>query len=120
MSRFVRYGLSVVLVVLMAAAAAAAPYDFGGQTVRVSGTHPNATTFGINFEDARGMGHVQEVERMFNVKIEWVKDDSSYNPQTFIANVLAGDPVADIQLLDRGRAFHQIAAEGCWFPLDDI
>jgi multiple sugar transport system substrate-binding protein len=120
MSRLVRCGLSVVLIALLAVTAAAAPYDFGGQTVRISGTFPNATTFGINFEDARGIGHVQEVEEMFNVKIEWVNDDSAYNPETFIANVLAGDPVADIQLLDRGRAFHQIAAEGLLTPLDDI
>jgi len=97
-----------------------APYDFGGQTVRISGTFPDDKTFGINFEDARGIGHIEEVEEMFNVKIEWIDDNSSYVPETFIANVLAGDPVADIQLLCRYRAFYQIASEGLLTPLNDV
>lgn len=121
MSKTVRISFLVVLLVaFLAASGVTAPYDFGGETVRISGNFPNASTFGINFEDARGQGHVQEVEEMFNVKIEWVSDDSSYNPETFIANVLSGDPVADIQVLCRERAFHQIAAEGLLTPLDDI
>jgi len=121
MQKSMRYGLVVVLLVcMMAATAVAAPYDFGGQTVRISGGFKNSSTFGINFEDARGQGHLQEVEEMFNVKIEWIDDDSSWNPEKFIANVLAGDPVADIQLLDRERAFFKVAAEGLLMPLDDI
>lgn len=110
----------LMVFVVINAVVSAAPYDFGGQTVRISGTFPDSSTFGINFEDARGLGHIRDVEEMFNVKIEWVYDDSPYNPQTFIANVLAGDPVADIQLLDRERAFFQIAAEGLLTPLNDI
>jgi len=121
MQKSMRYGLVVVLLVcMMAATAVAAPYDFGGQTVRISGGFKNSSTFGINFEDARGQGHLQEVEEMFNVKIEWIDDDSSWNPEKFIANVLAGDPVADIQVLDRERAFFKVAAEGLLMPLDDI
>lgn len=121
MCKVLRCGLTAgMLMLLIVSLAAAAPYDFDGQTVRISGTFPNAATFGINFEDARGMGHLQEVEEMFNVKIEWVIDDSPYNPDTFIANILAGDPVADIQVLDRERAFFKIAAEGLLIPLDDI
>jgi len=98
----------------------AAPYDFGGQTVRISGSFMDAQTFGINFEDARGLGHIEDVEEMFNVKIEWVNDNSSYVPETFIGNILAGDPVADIQLLCRERAFYQIASEGLLLPLNDV
>jgi len=110
----------LLTLILSAATGLAAPYDFGGQTVRISGTFPDDKTFGINFEDARGLGHLEEVEEMFNVKIEWVDDNSSYVPETFIANVLAGDPVADIQLLCRERAFYQVAAEGLLTPLNDI
>jgi len=112
--------LSLVALVFVGNAVLGAPYDFNGATVRISGTFPDDKTFGINFEDARGMGHVEEVEEMFNCKIEWMDDNSSYVPETLIANVLAGDPVADIQLLCRERAFYQIAAEGLLMPLNDV
>ena len=56
---------------------------------------------------------------MFNVKIEWVKDDAAYNPQTFIANVLAGDPVADIQVLCREEPSPNCSRR-LLVPLDDI
>ena len=61
MSRIVRYGMSVVLVALLAVAAAAAPYDFGGETVRVSGLS-QMRQFLASILRCPGMGHVQEVE----------------------------------------------------------
>lgn len=70
----------------------AAAYDFGGGTVRISGTFPDAKNFGIDFNDARGRGHIENVEEMFNCKIMWIDDNSSYVPETFMANILAGDP----------------------------
>jgi len=97
-----------------------AAYDFGGGVVRISGTFPDAKNFGIDFNDARGLGHIEDVEEMFNCKIMWMDDDSSYVPETFMANILAGDPVADIQLLCRERAFFQIASEGLLTPLNDV
>jgi len=113
----------LVVLVFATSTGLAAPYDFGGQTVRISGTFMDDTTFGINFEDARGQGHVKDVEEMFNVKIEWVsweEDNSSFVPETFVSRVLGGDPVADILLLCRYRAFFQVAAEGLLTPLNDI
>lgn len=117
-----RLTMTLLLLALVFAAGTsfAAPYDFGGQTVRISWYHPDDKTFGINFEDARGIGRVAEVEEMFNCKIEWVDDGSPSVPETFMAKVLAGDPVADIQLLCRYRAFYQIASEGLLTPLNDI
>lgn len=110
----------VLALVLAGAGVAGAAYDFGGATVRISGTFPDDKTFGINFEDARGMGHVEEVEEMFNCQIEWVNDNSPYVPETFVSKILAGEPVADIQLLCRARAFFQIASEGLLMPLNDF
>lgn len=113
--------LSVFMLVFVGTAVMAAPYDFGGETVYITlNPHDAIKAFGVNFWDARGEAHIADVEEEFNVKLVFVEDGTETNADAFIANILAGDKVADIQLVHRDLVFFKLAAEGLLTPLTDV
>lgn len=93
-------------------------FDLGGQTVTIAS---------YRAEDKRkyfapgggGMGILEEVEKRFNVQIEFADLSWGGLLDEVMTSIAAGDPIGDI-IYATNRHLAELAAEGALRPLDDI
>lgn len=92
-------------------------YDLGGATVTIiSWTSDRMSKY---FQDNLAvMGRVEEAERIFNCKINWMQD--SNQPDINFNRLLAGESTHDIWHVQNKKGYWQLVANGAVIPLSDI
>lgn len=93
-------------------------YDFGGATVKIWHSLSYDRLYSDNPE---GLAHLDMVENMFNVKLEWGTPGSPIDTRimdTLVADVIAGDAPDLIRLQTRGLSLAALA--GLLRPIDDV
>lgn len=119
--------ITVVLAMLcVGLAAATEKYDFGGKTLKFQTRWWGVTPLGPRNDfdwynpNARLQAHIESVEEMFNVKIEWVHSGEWFGDQAFLAtNLMAGDLPFHLTHLEEERMAIQ-ASLGTLTPLESI
>lgn len=131
MTKLQRKGLTLVLVLALAICAAgvasAADWDLGGRTIRINNRNMNITPFLPRGEgnwgdpDGRLQAHIESVEEMFNVKIEFVTIPGGERMQAIASGILAGDAPADVFIgLNQDQIdVNTLAAQGLLHPVDE-
>lgn len=120
--------LLLLIVGLVAASSAVhgSQYDFGGETVKLSFRFWGLTPLGPRRTydwynpDPRLQEHIESVEKMFNVKIEFVGPYGEGNVANVLrTGVMAGDVPFDVAHA-RALEYVPLALDGFLMPLDDF
>ena len=106
--------LAICLVLCMVQIGLATHYDFNGETVRVY-----TMGRGAFFSEGPNYAWLQEVEEMFNVKIEFNSTGAGNFISSVVTGMIAGDPPGDIFWTRHGITM-QLAQQGMLQPLHGI
>ncbi len=119
----------IMLVLLSVGSIMAAPlFDFEGETVKLGFRFHDVTPFAPRGEvswldpDARLQAHIDAVEEMFNVKIEFVPATGDTNPEPHITAGITGDIIYHYHEAGARRTEHvlfPLAMQGFIHRLDD-
>lgn len=92
-------------------------YDFGGATVTIiSWTSERMANY---FRDNLVVqGRVEEAERIFNCKIEWMQTRDI--PGVNFARLLSGDSVNDLWHVQNKIGYYQLASQNALYPVEEL
>jgi multiple sugar transport system substrate-binding protein len=109
--------VALVIMLTLVGSGFASTYDLGGATVTiVSWDGPLSGSFE---EGGRAPGLVEEAEKLFNCKIEFLAFPHGSYPDSYMTRLLSGDSKYDIWLMQEGH-FWQLVAQQAFMPLDDV
>lgn len=108
--------MALLILMLMAGVAFAGPYDFGGETVKFAAHYDISSAFA----EGEGLAHLQDVEGMFNVNIEFVTMPVLELLSQLPASTMAGDPLGDVIVNAPLWFAYNWYRSGALRPLDDV
>ncbi|HHT35661.1 MAG: ABC transporter substrate-binding protein [Candidatus Wallacebacter cryptica] len=118
--------LVIALVMASGFAAANQEFDFNGETLKFQTRWWGVTPLGPRNEfdwygpDSLLQAHIEEIEEMFNCKIEWVEPGEWFGDQSFlVTHMMAGDLPFHFTHLEEERMAIQ-ASLGTLAPLEDV
>ena len=113
--------LLLILVLLITPALKATDIDFDGETITF-GSFWGFNSFIEGHEDSEpeDIEHLALIEEKFNVNIEFSDMITNAIHDAFVPSVMAGDPVADVLVMPKGRVINNFLTENILYPLDDF
>ena len=95
-------------------------YDFGGRVIKYSAWWDLAPVAGRSEGEDKMIERMAELEEKYNFKMEYLNIPWGQTLETFTASVLAGDPYADLAIVENTWFMPGLVSAGMCLPVDDI
>ena len=95
-------------------------YDFGGRTITYAAYwDPEPKPGGSEYED-KIIERTKDLEEKYNFKLEYLNVPSDQFTETFTASTLAGDPFAELAMVQTYWFFPGLVVNGFCYPVSDL